>query len=158
MSSSTSTDLWGQDIALDDNGQAKVSASGEFILTSGVETGVQDIKLRLFTRLGELFYDTGFGSLIHDWILEENTSLNRIGFCAEVTMRIEADPRVKFGSVKTQVLLWNETQLHVAADFEFIGADQPTNLVLQYNKSTKALVIKDVNPSDSSTAEIIQNP
>ena len=52
--STATTDLWGQDIALDDSGQAKVAANGELVLTSGVETGVQDIKLRLFTRLGAL--------------------------------------------------------------------------------------------------------
>ena len=60
----TANELWGQDIALDDNGQARVAANGELVLTDGVETGVQDIKLRLFTRLGSLFYDLDFGSLI----------------------------------------------------------------------------------------------
>ena len=152
------TDLWGQDIALDEHGQAKVSASGELILTEGVETGLQDIRLRLFTRLGSLFYDTDFGSLIHDWILEENTLVNRMSFCAEVTMRIEADPRVQVGSVNTSVLLWDENQLLVAADFSFIGEDQPDNLVLQYNKTTKKLVIKDAKPTDIALAEVIQNP
>ena len=49
------TDLWGQDIALDVDGQAKVAANGELVLTEGVDTGVQDIRLRLFTRLGSLF-------------------------------------------------------------------------------------------------------
>lgn len=67
---STSPDLWGQDIALDESGQAKIAASGELILTDGLETGLQDIRLRLFTRLGTLFYDEDFGSLLHDWILE----------------------------------------------------------------------------------------
>ena len=74
---STSPDLWGRDIALDDAGQARIAASGELILTDGVETGLQDIRLRLFTRLGTLFYDDEFGSLVHDWILEESTEANR---------------------------------------------------------------------------------
>ena len=39
----------------------------ELVLTDGVETGVQDIKLRLIPRLGALFYDLDFGSLISDW-------------------------------------------------------------------------------------------
>lgn len=42
------TDLWGQDISLDESGQARVVANGELVLTQGVETGVQDIKFRLF--------------------------------------------------------------------------------------------------------------
>lgn len=148
------TDLWGQDIALDQGNQARVSASGELVLTEGVETGVQDIGLRLFTRLGELFYDTDFGSLIYDWILEENTQSNRMGFCAEVTMRIEMDARVRVGSVNAEVLLWDEKQLMVTASYHFIGEDQSSNMVLQYNKSTKRLVIKDVKPTDTAIAEI----
>ncbi len=150
----SNTDMWGQDIALDDNGQVKVSASGELILTDGVETGLQDIKLRLFTRLGTLFYDRLFGSLIHDWILEENTLANRMAFCAEVTMRIEMDARVQPGTVSTRVLLWNERELQAEAVFQFIGEDQPANLVLQYDKSTKTLVIKDVRPDDTAIAPI----
>ena len=108
---STSPDLWGQDIALDESGQAKIAASGELILTDGLETGLQDIRLRLFTRLGTLFYDEDFGSLLHDWILEESTEANRAAFCSEVVMRVEADPRVELGSVSCSVLLWDERQL-----------------------------------------------
>ena len=105
---STSPDLWGRDIALDESGQARIAASGELILTDGVETGLQDIRLRLFTRLGTLFYDDEFGSLVHDWILEESTEATRAAFCSEVVMRVEADPRVTLGSVSCSVLLWDE--------------------------------------------------
>jgi hypothetical protein len=41
------TNIFAQDIALDASGQAKVAANGELILTTGPETGVQDIRLRL---------------------------------------------------------------------------------------------------------------
>ena len=112
---STSPDLWGQDIALDESGQARIAASGELILTDGVETGLQDIRLRLFTRLGTLFYDDEFGSLVHDWILEESTEATRAAFCSEVVMRVEADPRVALGSVSCSVLLWDEWRLTARA-------------------------------------------
>lgn len=137
------TDHWGQDIALDDSGQAKVAANGELVLTSGVETGVQDIKLRLFTRLGALFYDLDFGSLISDWFYDDSTSTTRAAFLAEVTMRVEEDPRVVVGSVKSFFLAWDEKSLTVAVEWRFIGSDQPLNLVLQADKSVRELVIKD---------------
>ena len=147
----TTTDLWGQDIALDASsaglGQALISAAGELVLTDGVDTGVQDIRYRIFTRLGSLFYDQEFGSLVHDWILDENTASNRAGLEAELVTRIELDPRVTVGSVAARTLYWNERQLAVQVSWEFIGEDQPFNLVLQYNKSTKELVISDVAPS-----------
>lgn len=145
------TDLWGQDIALGAYsaglGQAVVTAAGELVLTDGVDTGVQDIRIRIFTRLGSLFYDGTFGSLVHDWILEENTATNRMGLEAELILRIEQDPRVVVGSVAAETLAWDERQLVVQATWEFIGEDQPYNLVLQYNKSTKELVLSDVAPT-----------
>lgn len=140
------TDLWGQDIALDASGQALVAANGELVLTEGVDTGVQDVRLRLFTRLGTLFYDTDFGSLIHDWILEESTTANRAAFCAEVTLRVDEDPRVALGSVRCSVLKWDETQLVAQVVWRFIDEDQPMNLVLQLNKVTHELVIADAHP------------
>ena len=143
--STATTDFWGQDIALDDSGQAKVAANGELVLTSGVETGVQDIKLRLFTRLGALFYDLDFGSLISDWFYEDSTATTRAAFLAEVTMRVEEDPRVVVGSVKSSYLAWDEKSLTVAVEWRFINEDQPLNLVLQADKSVRELVIKDGN-------------
>lgn len=139
----TANELWGQDIALDDSGQARVAANGELVLTDGVETGVQDIKLRLFTRLGTLFYDLDFGSLISDWFYEDSTATTRAAFLAEVTMRVEEDPRVVVGSVKSSLLAWNENSITVAVQWRFIGEDQPLNLVLTADKSVRELVIRD---------------
>ena len=154
---STSPDLWGQDIALDAAGQAKIAASGELILTDGVETGLQDIRLRLFTRLGTLFYDDEFGSLVHDWILEESTEATRAAFCSEVVMRVEADPRVALGSVSCSVLLWDERRLTARVRWTFIGEDHPFNLVLQIDKSTQTAVIQDVHISEALLASRIQD-
>ena len=154
---STSPDLWGQDIALDAAGQAKIAASGELILTDGVETGLQDIRLRLFTRLGTLFYDDEFGSLVHDWILEESTEATRAAFCSEVVMRVEADPRVALGSVSCSVLLCDERRLTAWVRWTFIGEDHPLNLVLQIDKSTQTAVIQDVHISEALLASRIQD-
>lgn len=139
----SNTDLWGQDIALDENGQARIAANGEIILTSDVDTGVQDIKLRLFTRLGTLFYDLDFGSLIPDWYYEDSTPLSREAFLAEVTMRVEADPRTVIGAVRSTLLGWDEKSISVAVSWRFIGEDHPFNLVLQLDKEVRELVIMD---------------
>lgn len=138
------SDLWGQDIALDQDGQAKVAANGELVLTEGVETGVQDILLRLFTRLGTLFYDLDFGSLIPDWYLEESTEATRKSFLQEVTRRVEEDPRVVFSSVRSKLIKWSELGIEVEVSWRFIDVDQPLNLVLQYDKSTRELAVGGV--------------
>ena len=151
--SSVTTDLWGQDIALDDSGQARVAANGELLLTDGVETGVQDIRLRLFTRLGNLFYDREFGSLIHDWILEDSTAGNRAAFESEIVMRLEEDPRVVVGSVRCTVTAWDARSITALASWRFLDEDTPLNLVLQVNKLTMEMVIEDADPrTDSFTA------
>lgn len=151
------TDLWGQDIALDTSGQAKVAANGELVLTQGVETGVQDIVLRIFTRLGGLFYDTSFGSLIHDWILEESTAANRAALESEIIMRVELDPRVAVGSVRCSVTGWDEATVTAQVFWRFIDEDTPLNLVLQFNKKTMEMVIQDAQPRSDSFAETFKN-
>lgn len=150
--SSTTTDLWGQDIALDASGQAKVAANGELVLTDGVDTGVQDIRLRIFTRLGALFYDKDFGSLIHDWILEESTAANRAAFESEIIMRVEEDPRTVVGSVRCSVTAWDAKSITALASWRFIDEDTPLNLVLQVNKETLEMVIQDASPRENSFA------
>jgi len=150
--STTTGDRWGQDIALDDAGQARVAANGELVLTSEVETGVQDVKLRLLTRLGGLFYDLDFGSLIYDWVFEENTETTRAAFLVEVTMRVEADPRVVVGSVKCTILSWDEKSLSVTVAWRFIGEDQPFNLILRADKTVRELVISDGRHADLTSA------
>lgn len=152
-----STDLWGQDIALDAQGQARVAANGEVILTEGVETGVQDIRLRIFTRLGGLFYDSGFGSLIHDWILEDSTDATRAAFESEIVQRVEEDPRVVIGSVRCSVTRWTERLIEARASWRFIDEDTPLNLVLQVNKLTMEMVIQDAEPRNDSFAACFPN-
>ena len=156
MDSST-TDLWGQDIALDAIGQARVAANGELILTDGVDTGVQDIVLRVFTRLGTLFYDTSFGSLIHDWILEESTGANRVALESEIITRVELDPRVVVGSVRCSVTRWDETSLTMEVSWRFMTEDTPLNLVLQIDKNTMEMVIQDVQPRNDSFVTTFKN-
>lgn len=138
--------IFGQDVKIDDAGQALVAANGELILTAGVETGVQDVRLRLETPLGELFYDIEFGSLIHEFFLDESTQANRDAFEAEVECRIEEDPRVVLGSVSCSVASWDEKGFTAKAAWEFIDDDHPYNLVISYDNDKKAMVISDVNP------------
>ncbi len=137
------TGLWGQDIALDDDCQAKAAANGELVLTSDVDTGVQDIRLRLMTYLGSLFYDLDFGSLIPDWFYEESTTLTRDAFVAELISRVESDPRVAVGSVSAKIIAWDAKSISATIDWKFISEDQPMNLVLQYDKDIRQLIVSD---------------
>jgi phage baseplate assembly protein W len=140
-------DIFGQDIKLDATMQAVVAANGELVLTTGAETGVQDIRIRLFTPLGSLFYDTEWGSLVHNWFLEENSESARMGFEAEMARRVRTDPRVQLGSVSCTVTAWDENGIAASLSFTFIEEDHPYNLVITLDSEKKELVISDVRPA-----------
>ena len=139
------TDIFGQDIKVDEHGQALVAANGELVLIHGPDTGVQDIRLRLDTPLGGLFYDKEFGSLVHEWKYDENNLTRRLGFCTEITRRIRLDPRVEYGTETCTVRSWNEAGIIAAASWRFIGETHRQNLVIEIGNDMET-VIKDVNP------------
>jgi len=140
-------DVYGQDIKLGADLQAVVAANGEPVLTDGPETGVQDIKLALFTYKGSLFYDIEYGSTVLDWIKEESTGTNRSAFCVEVARCINTDPRVVPMSAKCKILSWDETGITASASWRFINTTHPFNLIFEVGEDGKVSeVIEDVNP------------
>jgi len=141
------TDIFGTDIALDASLTPRVAANGELVLCSGTDTGIQDIRLRLSTYLGTLFYDQGYGSTLPNWLHDENTELARIGFAAEVKRRIGEDPRVVPGSVACAVTQWNELSMRAEASFRFMDTDHERNLIITVDTSKKEMVIQDADPA-----------
>ncbi|XPV77697.1 MAG: baseplate assembly protein [Desulfovibrio sp.] len=142
--------IFGQDIGLDGDGRAKVAANGELILTDGVETGIQDILLRLKTYLGSLFYDSEFGGRLPDYIHDDGTVANRIGIENELVRIVQSDPRVVFGSVSGRVLKMNNEGVTAQVNWMFIGENNRLNLVLELESGKVEAVIKDVR-TDSKT-------
>jgi phage baseplate assembly protein W len=138
------TDIFGQDIKIDNSGNIQVTASGEVLLTEGVETGLQDIKIRLETPIGSLFYDIEFGSYLHNFINCENTLSNRLSICSEVKRVINIDSRVVFNSVDCSVKSWNHDSLYLKASFMFKDTKSTNNLIVSID-SDMGVVVKDVN-------------
>ena len=139
-------DVYGQDIKMDENMQVVAAANGEAVMTEGPETGCQDIKLRLLTYLGTLFYDKDYGALIMDWVKDENTAENRQALEIEVVRRVRLDPRVEYGTVRASVLDWDESGVKLSLFWQFIDEDHLFNLVMETGTEKGDMVIKDVNP------------
>ncbi len=134
--------IFGQDIALDDEQQAKVLANGELALTSGVDTAVQDVFLRLITPLGSLFYDPEYGSRLYEIIHEDAHELMKISLPNEIARRLELDSRIVLGSVKTEVN--NEVEKAIiTVSWRFIDDDVPYNLVLSFDKQIAKWVVEN---------------
>ena len=141
----TARKLFGQDIALTEDFQVRTAASGELILTDGVDTANQDIRLRLFTPLGTLFYDAGFGSLVMQFIRDESSELTRAALCAEAARRIEEDAAVAPGTADCAVAAWDDSGVTLKATYRLIDEDHPYNLILSLDRQTGEMVVKDVN-------------
>ena len=134
--------IFGQDIALDDEQQAKVLANGELALTSGVDTAVQDVFLRLITPLGSLFYDPEYGSRLYEIIHEDAHELMKISLPNEIARRLELDSRIVLGSVKAEVN--NEVEKAIiTVSWRFIDDDVPYNLVLSFDKQIAKWVVEN---------------
>ena len=142
----TTAELYGRDIWLDSQGQARVAANGEAVVCSGISTVLQDIELRLRTPLGTLFYDVEFGSLIHLWVREESTPQTRMALAAEVKQRIMLEPRVQPLTVTCKVLTWDYKSVTLQARFTLIEDDHPYNLVVAVGSDFVAVAVADVNP------------
>jgi len=146
--------IFGQDIALDADLQARVAANGELVLTDGADTGVQDIWLAICTYVGTLFYNAEFGSRIPDWFKEENTIANRLGFVTEVKRILRKDQRILQGTERCSISIWDNTGITAEAAWQWIGDDHSYNLVFRASAEDGAVKLKqvlaDVRP-DAST-------
>lgn len=138
--------IYGQDILLDEHLQPVIAANGEAVLTSGPQSVVQDIRLRLWTGREGLFYDTTWRAYVLDFVMDESTDTNRMALCAEVTRRINDDPRTVPGSASCTVTTWDHTGISLSAEFMLIDEDHPFNLVIEAGGDKTEMVIKDVNP------------
>lgn len=134
---------YGQDILLDAELQPVVAANGQPALTSGAQTVVQDIRLRLYTGRDGLFYDPDWKAHVLDFIKDENTKANRLALCAEVVRRIEEDPRVVPASASCAVAAWDEKGVQLDAAFQLVDDDSVYNLVLTAGGSLADLVVAD---------------
>ncbi len=146
--SSDPNDIFGGDILLDEDRIPIVAANGELVWCDGLAAAVQDIKLRVFTRLRGLFYDIDFGSTIPDYIHEDSTKLNRMSLNAEVQRRIEMDSRVLTGSVTSLILKWYDNGVHFFANWVFLDVEEPQNITITLQRPGAARVVEDVSLED----------
>jgi phage baseplate assembly protein W len=137
-------EIYGQDIALDKQGQARIAANGQLVLTSEAGAAIQDIGLGLTWPLGNLFFDVEFGSLLYTFVHDENTALNRAALLSEVKRCVYYDPRVIWGSVKAEIISWDEKEIIISLSGELTREQNPFNLVFTLG-ADENLIVRDVN-------------
>ena len=124
---SNDNDIFGSDIYLNDDFKPSIFNNGELRLVTGVETVLQDIRLRLITLKGSLFYDSTFGSDVPLFMKDDD--IDDTSILSEVSRALEADPRVEPYSVSTTIEK-NMDEISVSINFQLIGSDTPHNITL----------------------------
>ncbi len=138
-------DTFGQDILLNEDGQAAVAANGELVWCDGEAAAVQDIRLRVLTMLGGLFYDRKFGSTIPNYIFGDNTKAERLSLSAEVKRRVEMDARVAGGTVASVIRAWNERGITLDIGWRFKNGLDPQNITVTLNRSLGNTLMEDIS-------------
>ncbi len=144
-----SNDIYGQDILLDETFQPVISDTGEQLFTSGAQTVVQQIKLRLATPIAEdnqtgLFYNNTFGSRLYLYIREENSPENRNAMIAETINTINKDNRVNPNKTFANVATNPDGSAQIRVQFEILNEESPFNLVIEPGGDL-SLLIKQTN-------------
>ena len=113
------------------------TAGGDIALVTGGDCVVQDLITRLECRLGTLFYDVDFGSKLYEFLHVPVTKLLLKELETEVETRVELNPRVEYGTIKSAAVFGTTPEeAVVAVSFELIGEDSPRNLVVTIGGST----------------------
>lgn len=128
-------DYMGTDIKLNDNGEILIS-NNDFSVTSGIECRLQQIKIRLFTQKGALFYDQDFGSDLHKFINANKTKSNIASFKQSVKLALFKEPLIDNDSVLVRVDD-SEKGFYAYVTFKFLDYDTVLNLVVNVDNEIK---------------------
>lgn len=126
-------DFFGSDIKLNGDGDVIVAANGELVLTNNIDTLHQDIRLRLTTGLGTLFYDSSYGSNLPLFINDDEEDTTSIE--AEIIRSVEKDPRIEPYSVTAKVTGQTTDGVTVSLSWQCIGIDSVLNEVIAIKRN-----------------------
>lgn len=126
-------DIFGSDILLNDNLEVMLSSNGELQLVNGTNTVFQDIKLRLLTKKGTLFYNEDYGSNLPDFIMDD--SIDETSLVSEIIRTVESDARVEPYSVKVNILKNETGKIEAEITYQLIGYDTDINEVISIDRN-----------------------
>lgn len=117
------------DIALDTEGEI-VLEYADMALIEGKDCLLQDMRTRLMTDIGALFYDTAFGSGVLRYIRAPADELTMLELKAAVKDALETEPRIDNNSVAVKVSADKEGILSAQISFMIAENGGAVNLVL----------------------------
>lgn len=131
---SSDTDFYGTDILLDDNGE--IGFAGTDIKTvSGIDCVIQQIKVRMMTPKGSLFYDPEYGSDLYKFIQTGYTKQKLEYFVSVIKDCLKAEPLVDNESIEIKTYEKTMTSFYAKVSFNIVEYDNNINLVVSADKT-----------------------
>lgn len=121
----------GIDMAFD--GDLMPIPTGDAQIVEGKTCLLQDLRHRLMTPKGGLWYDPSYGIDIYQYMHLEDTPINQLSLQQELQDAVEADPRIEPGSVTVLIVEWDLEKIKVQVSCRPIDGGTPINLVLGYS-------------------------
>lgn len=112
------------DIALDANWQPVTRSNGDFATVTELDCLMQEIRLETLTTEGELFFDSGFGWSLPDYLHRQVDDLVLLEIEQRVYSRLAA--REEIETVSIEVTARRDDTVVVAAVWRWVG-DSKTN-------------------------------
>ncbi len=123
------------DIQLDAEWQLTPSAGGDFLTLTGYDCLLQEIQVEALTQEGDLWYDSGFGWSMLDFIHMEDSELTRLEIEQRIREKLSWYQEVETSSIQIRIDAANDI-LQVRIRFRFAGEDFNQELTLLLNKVT----------------------
>lgn len=120
----------GTDIALDAEGEI-VLEYADLALVEGTGCLLQDMRTRLMTDTGALFYDNSFGSGVLRYIQASADELTLLELKAALKDTLETESRIDSNSVAVKVSADKEGILSAQISFVIAESGNNVNLVLR---------------------------
>lgn len=106
------------DIQLSDDGNFIITSSGDVALVDNNAELLQDIRHRLMTYPGDLWYEPEYGSRLLDYIQTEQTPINQQELLQEIRLGINADDRIDSSKTEVNLISWDERSIVTRATFQ----------------------------------------
>lgn len=127
------SDSYGIDIAIDNNNELIMSGI-DFKTVSGIDCAVQQVKVRMQTPKGSLFYDLNYGSEIYKFVQAPYTKKQLDYFVSMVKDCLKAEPLIDNDSIVIVTEGYSINSFVCKASWKFYGTDNELNLVISADK------------------------
>ena len=131
------------DLMMDDNGQPVVSAAGENLMVSGIDSFLQDVRNEAVTMEGECFWDADYGWSMLDFIQQERDELLQTKISNRVKQKLSRRSEINQQSITVAVSFLDDDVTAVKVAFKIKNSDVSYEIDLNVDGVETEVVLVD---------------